>query len=147
MSSGISHGKCPQCGGVYIYQTECGHFLEEYTRCNRCGKSTETFVKRDDSGKPVIDGLGNVVWINNSKDGYGCVAIAKDRVTLVYDLEKPADEGIKREYLKAIEEEGVIKEKCYLSSWDEKKKEVVAIFGSLPKSYDELEANSESDAD
>ena len=147
MSSGISHEKCPQCGGVYVYQTECGQFLEEYTRCNRCGKSTELFVKRDSSGKPVLDDAGNVVWINNSKDGYGCIAIAKERVTVVYDLAKPVDEEIKKEYLETLEEEGVIKDKCYLSSWDEEKKEIVAIFGTLPKSYDELEANSESDTD
>ncbi len=143
MSSGISHDKCPQCGGVYVFQVDYGNFIEEYTRCNRCGKSTETIVKRDDSGNPVIDDAGNVVWIKDSKDGYGCVAIAKERVTVVYDLEKPVDEEIKKEYLKALEKEGVVKDKCYLSSWDNEKKELVAIFGTLPETYDELVAKRE----
>ena len=44
-----------------------------------------------------------------------------------------------------IEKEGVVKDKCYLSSWDEEKKEIVAIFGNLPKSYDELEASYQCD--
>ena len=145
MSSGISHEKCPQCGGVYVLQTDCGNFIEEYTRCNRCGKSTELFVKRDDSGKPVLVDAGNVVWIKNSKDGYGCAAIAEERVTVIYDLERPVDEKIKKEFLENIEKEGVVKDKCYLSSWDEEKKEIVAIFGNLPKSYDELEASYQCD--
>ena len=55
------------------------------------------------------------------------------------------DEKIKKEFLENIEKEGVVKDKCYLSSWDEEKKEIVAIFGNLPKSYDELEASYQCD--
>ena len=62
-------------------------------------------------------------------------------------MAKPIDEEIKKEYLEALEGEGVIKDKCYLSSWDEEKKEIVAIFGTLPKSYDEMESASDNDAD
>ena len=147
MSSGISHEKCPQYGGVYVCQTDRGKFLEEYTRCIRCGKSTELYVKTDDAGNPVLDSEGNVVWIRNSKDGYGCAAIANECVTVIYESEKPVDENMKKEYLKALEEEGVIKEKCYLSSWDDEKKELIAVFGTLPMSYDEMEAEYAKDAE
>ena len=54
------------------------------------------------------------------------------RQLLELESEKRAKENLTAEEVEAIEAE---------------KKEIVAIFGTLPKSYDELEANSESDTD
>lgn len=138
MISGIWHEKCPQCGGVYIFESECGNYLEEYSWCNRCGKKTESSVARDKDGNVCFDVEGNVIWNNIASAGYGCFAIARDEASAIYHLTEPVNETIKQDFFKAIEEEGVIKEECYLTSWDDEKKELIAIFGKLPETYDEM---------
>ena len=47
-------------------------------------------------------------------------------------------EEIKKEYLGILEEDEIDKDECYLTTWDDDKKEVVAVFGTLPKAYDEI---------
>ena len=37
-----------------------------------------------------------------------------------------------------LNEEEIDKDDCYLTTWDDEKKEIVAVFGTLPKSYDEI---------
>ena len=81
---------------------------------------------------------GKLKFEDVSSQGYGCMALSSNGLKTVYHLEKPVDDETKKEYLEIIEEEEIDKDNCYLTMWDEGKKEVVAVFGTLPKTYDEL---------
>lgn len=148
MSSGINYEKCPQCGGVYVIELDCSTF-EEYCYCNRCGKTNNFVVARDKDGNAIIEdeNCGIVKYINESSDGYGCLAIADmNGVKTIYHYDHPVSvEQIKNEYLNILNEgESEIKvDECYLTYWDDEKKEIVALFGKLPESYDEVMGENE----
>lgn len=137
MGSFISSEKCSQCGGVYniedYYKTG-----ERYCFCQHCGKIHNHAIVRDKNKNFCRDENGKLIFEDVMSQGYGCMAIASKGLRTVYHIDKPIDNEIKNEYLKIIDEEGIDKDKSYLSMWDEEKNEVVALFGTLPKSYDEL---------
>ena len=137
MGSVISYEKCSQCGGVYSIDY-CYRTGEEYRFCQRCGKVHNHAIVRDETSNYCYDEDGKLKFEDVSSQGYGCMALASKGLKTVYYLEKPVDDETKKEYLEIIEEEEIDKENCYLTMWDEEKKEVVAVFGTLPKTYDEL---------
>jgi len=137
MSSVQDFEKCPQCGGVYVSDFDCGS-LEEYRYCNRCGKREAFTGVWDEQGRAILDKDGKLQFNHSESIGYGCFAIASKRgVKAIYNLTVPVNEEIQNDYLKAIEDPEVDSSKCYLTSWDPKKQEIVAVFGILPPSYDE----------
>lgn len=148
MSSSISYEKCPQCGGAYVIELDC-RTLEEYCFCNRCGKTNNFTIVRDKDGKAIMEEEDCRIpkYKNESNDGYGCLAIADmNGVTAIYHYDRPVSvEQIKSEYLNILKEgEGKIKvDKCYLTYWDDEKKEIIALFGKLPRSYDEITEEDE----
>ena len=137
MGSVISYEKCSQCGGVYSidYYYRTG---EEYRFCQRCGKVHNHSIVRDENSNYCYDENGKLKFEDVDSQGFGCMAIASKGFKTVYHIERNVDEEIKKEYLEIIKEEGIESNKCYLTNWDDEKKEVGAVFGSLPKSYDAL---------
>ena len=75
------------------------------------------------------------------------MAIASKGFKSIYHLDKPVDEEIKKEYLGILEEDEIDKDECYLTTWDDDKKEVVAVFGTLPKAYDEIYCEAQEEGE
>ena len=146
MGSVISYEKCSQCGGVYSidYYYRTG---EEYRFCQRCGKVHNHAIVRDENSNYCYDEDGKLKFEDVISQGYGCMALASKGFKTVYHLEKPVDEETKKEYLEIIEEEEIDKDNCYLTMWDEGKKEVVAVFGTLPGAYDELYCENQEEGE
>ena len=150
MSSVQDYEKCPQCGGVYVVEFNCRTY-EEYKFCNRCGKKNKFVIARDKDGKAIMEDEDKKIpkYSTENNDGYGCFAIAgKKGVTAVYHFDNPVDvEQIKSEHLKILKESAkeIDEEGCYMTYWDDEKKEIVALFGKLPQSYDEIFEEDEKD--
>lgn len=137
MGSVQSEMKCPQCGGPmfvdYYYKTD-----EEYRFCNCCGKYESWTVVRDESGKAVLKKNGKAKYKHINRKGYGCAHFAfSDGISQNSCLSEPVRKKTKDEFLRLLDStEGIVKDKCYLSKWDDKTKTVVMLYGQIPK-YDE----------
>lgn len=138
MSSVQDFEKCPQCGGIYVKDFECGSF-EEYRYCNRCGKRESFTGVWDEQGNAVLDEDGKLQFNHSESFGWGCFAIAgRNGVTAICNLTVPVDDMIRKDYLEAMKEPEVDSSKSYLTSWDNQKQEITAVFGTLPSSYDDF---------
>ena len=146
MGSTISNEKCSQCGGIYVidYYYRTG---EEYQFCQRCGKLHNHAIVRDENKNYCYDENGKLKFEDVSSQGFGCMAIASKGFKSIYHLDKPVDEEIKKEYLGILEEDEIDKDECYLTTWDDDKKEVVAVFGTLPKAYDEIYCETQEEGE
>ena len=130
--------ECPQCGGIYHtdYYYRTG---EEYRYCFRCGRTEQWTLVRDKERKPILDKEGKFTMDYKLQEDFGSARIElKNGVGQLHTFSEAVNQNIKDAYLKAIENPDVNKEHCYLSSWDQEKKEVVMIFGSMPETYDEF---------
>lgn len=145
MSSVQEHEKCPQCGGIYVIDFDCGT-MEEYRYCNRCGKRESYTVVWDEKGKAVLDEDGKINYKYSTSFGFGCLAIkSRKGVKTIYNLLTPVNDEIIQDYMKAIEDPEVDAEECYLTSWNPDTQEITAVFGILPLSYDESMSDTEGD--
>lgn len=145
MSSVQEHEKCPQCGGIYVIDFDCGT-LEEYRYCNRCGKSESYTIEWDEKGKAALDEDGNVKYKHTISFGFGCLAIkSRKGVIAISNLRTPLNDEIKRDYMKSIEDPDVDADGCYLTSWNPDTQEIFAVFGTLPLSYDESMYDEDDD--
>lgn len=139
MSSVQDAIKCPQCKGVFVTDFNC-RTLEEYRHCSRCGRTEEWVIVRNEAGEPVLDENGNVKREYHENFGYGSACFAgKAGISQILSFSGPVDGEIKKLYLETLENPKVDKDKSYLTSWDDDKKEVVAIFGTVPETYEEQE--------
>lgn len=135
--------ECPQCKGLYTtdfnYRTQ-----EEYRHCSRCGRTEKWFLIRDSEGNVVLDGDGKAQMDYKLQAGNGSARISfKCGIAQLWSFSEPVNKEIEQAYLEALNNPEVNKEDCYLTSWDPQKNEVVAVFGSVPGTYDEFMGEEE----
>ena len=138
MGSVIDYIRCPQCGGTYFCDYDY-HTYEEYRSCSRCGKTESWEIKRDEHGNVCLDETGKPQYIEESHPGYGAACImGKKGVGQILHFVEPVNEQAKESFLETLSmNPDIDKEKCYLTSWDEEKGEVAALFGNLPPLFEE----------
>lgn len=139
MSSVQSYERCPQCGGSYFTETNC-RTLEEYKICDRCGKTEQYFLIRDDESNAVLDENGAPKYLSKNKDGYGSMLfVMNNGVSTMCSLQEPFDlKETKAYYLRQLENPDVNKEKSYFTYWDVENKKIVAVFGDDPGEYGQI---------
>ena len=141
MSSVQDTIKCPQCGGCYTTDFDCRTF-EEFKFCERCGKKELVELVRDENGEAVLDAEGKPTYRESSHFGYGCLRLAgKKGGATLYSMTEPLTEQAAEEIQNSFNTELVDVGKSYLTKWDDEKKDVVALFGEVPQTYDEMLAN------
>ncbi len=144
MSSVQDVTKCPNCGGMYVSDFDCRTF-ESYYFCNRCGRTEEHKIVRDNDGKAVLDEDGLVKYEHSVGGGYGCARFSFDKIAQLFPIVRHLDKEIKNDYLKTIEDPQIKKDECYLTAWNEERNEIIAVFGKLPQSYDEFKNETDGD--
>ena len=145
MSSVQDTIKCPQCGGCYTTDFDC-RTLEEFKFCERCGKKELVELVRDENGEAVLDAEGKPTYMESSHFGYGCLRLAgKKGGATLYSMTEPLTEQAAEEIQNSFNTELVDVGKSYLTKWDEEKKDVIALFGEVPHTYDEMVAEHSED--
>ena len=138
MSSVQDTIKCPQCGGCYTTDFDC-RTLEEFKFCERCGKKELVELVRDENGEAVLDAECKPTYRESSNFGYGCLRLAgKKGGATLYSMTEPLTEQAAEEIQNSFNTELVDVGKSYLTKWDDEKKDVVALFGEVPQTYDEM---------
>lgn len=138
MSSILDSEKCSQCGGEYLvnyhYNTQ-----EEYGFCDRCGKSHFRKIKRDTNHNICRDADGCIIYVEDSKEGYGICRICYiDAGGYTSSLKEPLNDKQINSFREAMLLPEVDEEKSCLTSWDCKNKKIVAVYGKVPPSFDEI---------
>lgn len=145
MSSVQDTVKCPQCGGCYTEDFDCRTF-EEFKFCHRCGKKELVTLVRDENGNAVYDADNKPQYKEESHFGYGCLCLAgKKGGSTLYSLSKPLTDDELTNIQSSFNQEIVDIGRSYLTKWDNEKKDVVAVFGEVPKLYDETTEEDEED--
>ena len=145
MSSVQDTVKCPQCGGCYTEDFDCRTF-EEFKFCHRCGKKELVTLVRDENGNTVYDAENKPQYKEESHFGYGCLCLAgKKGGSTLYSLSKPLTDDELTNIQSSFNQEIVDIGRSYLTKWDNEKKDVVAVFGEVPKLYDETTEEDEED--
>ena len=146
MSSVQDTVKCPQCGGCYTEDFDCRTF-EEFKFCHRCGKKELVTLVRDENGNAVYDSENKPQYKEESHFGYGCLCLAgKKGGSTLYSLSKPLTDDELANIQDSFNQEVVDIGKSYLTKWDDEKKDIVAVFGEVPKLYDETTNDDEEDS-
>lgn len=119
--------KCPQCGGVFWCQQH--NTLRDISSiCLRCGRAFTQIPCE---------------CVQDNK-GYGIVCITKKNSDKEFiSVEFPYEQETINNYLAMLEQDDVDADKSYLTLWDEKSQKIIAVFGSLPPSYDESDFDKE----
>lgn len=137
MSSVQDTVKCPQCGGEYTTDFDCRTF-EEFKFCSRCGKKELVSLIRDENGNAVYDADNKPQYREESHFGYGCLClVGKKGGATLYSMTEPLNDETAKELQNSFNTELVDVGKSYLTKWDPDKKDVVAVFGEVPKTFDE----------
>lgn len=145
MSSVQDTVKCPQCGGCYTTDFDC-RTLEDFKFCERCGKKELVELVRDENGEVILDAAGKPSYRESSHYGYGCLKLAgKKGGATLYSMTEPLTDEAAADIRKSFNTELVDVGKSYLTKWDEEKKDVVALFGDVPHTYDEMVAEHSED--
>lgn len=143
MSSIQKEEKCPQCGGCYFEDFDCRTF-EEFKFCHRCGKKELVTLVRDENGNAVYDANNKPQYREESHFGYGCLCLAgKKGGSTLYSLTQPLTDNELANIQGSFNEDVVDIGKSYLTKWDEDKKDVVPVFGEVPKTFDYLYSEDE----
>lgn len=143
MSSVQDTVKCPQCGGCYTTDFDC-RTLEEFKFCERCGKKELVELVRDEKVEVILDAAGKPSYKESSQFGYGCLKLAgKKGGSTLYSMTEPLTEEAAADIHNSFNTELVDVGKSYLTKWDEEKKDVVALFGEVPHTYDEMVAEAQ----
>lgn len=146
MSSVQDTVKCPQCGGCYTTDFDCRTF-EEFKFCHRCGKKELVTLVRDENGNAVYDADNKPQYKEEAHFGYGCLKLAgKKGGATLYSMTEPLTDEAAEEIRNSFNTELVDVGKSYLTKWDEDKKDVVALFGKVPRLYDEMTAEDDEEA-
>lgn len=147
MSSVQKEDKCPQCGGCYFEEFNCRTF-EEFKFCPRCGKKELVELVRDENDNAVYDADNKPQYKESSQFGYGCLClVGKKGGSTLYSLTQPLTDEELANIQKSFNADVVDVGKSYLTKWDDKKKDAVAVFGELPRTYDEMLAEEADGAD
>lgn len=112
--------RCPQCGGIlWVHERNSSGTIFE--NCERCGWSAIRMSYEDN-------------W--KVEKGYGTVCITYgDGYSDFFIIEEPPDEKKITSYLAMLDHEYLDEDKSYLTLWDEKSQNVIAIFGSRPPDF------------
>ena len=144
MSLSITHEKCPRCGGVLMVEFDCRTF-EEWGMCNRCGRRSGWHYVRDENGEVIFDESGEPKKEVDELVGFGAAYFQFKEIGACYSIPKPFDEEEKSIFYQELDEnDDLIKEKCYLSVWDDELGNVRAEYGVIPKTYDEFNEQIEA---
>ena len=112
--------RCPQCGGV-CWTEERIPSRDIFSDCERCGWSW--------SNRPYGD-------TRKEKKGYGVVCITYgDGGRDFIRIEEPLDVKKITSYLAMLNHGYLDEDKSYLTLWNEKSQNVIAIFGSRPPDF------------
>ena len=140
MSSVISHEKCPRCGGVLSIEFDCRSF-EEWKGCSRCGRRDGWHYIRDEEGNAVLDAQGQPQKEFDDLPGYGVAYLQFEKVGVCYPLTQANDEKLKEVFYQELHNnDKLIKDKCYLTVWNDGIGEVEAEYGNVPETFDEMES-------
>lgn len=140
MSSAVSHEKCPRCGGVLSTELNC-RTLEEWEDCSRCGRRSGWHYVRDEEGNVVLDSEGHPKKEFDDLPGYGVAYLQFEKVGVSYAFTNVDDEKLKEAFYQELHNnDKLIKEKCYLTVWNDATGEVEAEYGSVPETFDEMES-------
>ena len=147
MSSVIDYEKCPRCGGIVSTEFDC-RTSEIWKQCGTCGKTEGWHYERDENYDVILDENGSPKKTIDDFGGYGVASLNFGAVGVTYAFESNSDNELREAFYEEIEKnDKIVKEKCYLTVWDDEKKIVVAEFGTLPETYDELEARTKAETD
>lgn len=139
MGSVISHEKCPRCGGVSVVDFDY-NTLEESKMCNRCGKREGWNYVRDEDYNVIRNPDGTLQIEEENLAGYGVAAFQFDGMMVCYPLISNDDGAIEEFFDELKNNTQLIKEECYLTVWDDELQDVKCKYGTMPLSYDEMEA-------
>jgi len=125
--SDISYYKrCPQCNGVCDVDEDLrsGNI---HSVCMTCGR----LYYVEEHGCPPEE-----------EPGYGCMLIVnREGFFQLCPLSEPLTEKSKKEYLDILQKDEINQDLSYITMWNEETQEVVAVFGNMPHSFDELAAD------
>ena len=94
---------------------------------------------RDENGEVVLDAVGKPSYKESSHLGYGCLKLAgKKGGATLYSMTEPLTDEAAADIRKSFNTEVVDVGKSYLTKWDEEKKDLVALFGEVLHTYDEM---------
>lgn len=94
----------------------------------------------------ILDAAGKPSYRESSHFGYGCLKLAgKKGGATLYSMTEPLTDEAAADIRKSFNTELVDVGKSYLTKWDEEKKDVVALFGEVPHTYDEMVAEHSED--
>ena len=134
-----TYEKCPQCGGPYETGYDCNTSKKEI-QCLRCGRRQDfTIVKNN--GEPVLNENGEPKYLAEEvRDGYGCTIIREtNNILTIHTFNDPWDlEEAKRACQKICEDFYVDESRSHFTYWDAEKKEIVAILGEEPGTYEQF---------
>ena len=138
MGSVIDYVKCNKCGREsyedYYYKTG-----EEYKTCVACGKSKRHFMKRE-NGEVIFDENNVPVWVHEQNEGFGtCYLEDSNGIGSLSILKSAITQENIKEFFELLKQEGINKEKCRLTSWDDEKKELVSLYGEIPEEFPEMD--------
>lgn len=143
MSSVQDFMECPQCKGLYITEFQC-RTAEETRTCFRCGRNEQWFIRCNEQGEAIMDEQEKPQLDYRCEDGCGAMRLSQTNgFAQVWVFHEPISEEIKKFFREAMKDEAISKENSYLTSWDEEKKEVVAVYGNLPPTYEEIEGEED----
>lgn len=147
MSSCIDYEKCPRCGGVLHAELNC-RTLEELKSCSRCGRRKGWYYVRDEEGKVIPIGDGEYQRETEDLTGFGVAYLQFDRVGICYPFGIPDDKELKEAFYQELQNnDKIIKERCYLTVWDDELGDVRAEYGAVPETFDERERRYEKAAE
>ena len=134
MASYQSFKACPQCGGVLLLDMDT-HTGIMHAFCGRCGLTAQ--VSRWRNAAEVDEEYSYVVQEN---PGYGSISLVlKDGIAYKGALRKPFSDKSKRSFEASVRQENVDASKSYMTRWNENSRQVIAVYGKIPPTFEEWE--------
>lgn len=143
MGSVTEYEKCPQCGGVvcHEYYFKTG---EETEVCLRCGRWAQVLLpsSKEEWAKLL---LGEKFLIRKGEGLGRCCIRTTAGVGESFSLGEPYSDALDEWYMRTMKEDSVDQESSYLTKWDVRTAQVIAVHGNDPGLYDD-EFGTEEDA-
>lgn len=152
MGSVSEYVDCKRCGfrgSAFVdYNWRTG---EEYQLCKLCGLGHTYKLKRDEKGNVIRDEEGKLTYDFSETKGNGTAFIMFDNgVGSIHVAPENIEEYDNwfKEIVKEIESNPkVFEEDCYVTKWDEEKKELAVVYGELPLYYTYSSKDKNEDVD
>ena len=134
MSTELIPKKCPRCGGYCLEEHDYStHEMFEW--CNRCGYRYEYTLQKDCKGNIIYDSNKLPKYKETKIYSKGVAYFEQtDGVGVAYNYDDGSLEDIKKAFLEEINRNGINKDKCYLTYWDEKQG-LISVVGEAPLEY------------